>query len=223
MARILIADKNGNIKENCASPSSFDYSKLPAHLQQALHCVDNSYTIGNDAGLHQFVWGYQGACAAQGSDLRGNATAYFQLEADLFAKYNPDRTLKAAGYDLTKLSTIDAKAYLTTVLKGWGGGATSGFYTCDKAYVLFMFLYFDTMTRVLFLFLSSFQTTDTDPNYRTGTRLSALNVCFTTTAPYTIAKCPSGLLGKNGDCSSKLVVYKKNSIPVPPECKAYYP
>ena len=57
----------------------------------------------------------------------------------------------------------------------------------------------------------------------TKSKYSNFSICLSTKKPFGIVKCPAALLKTPGDCARSLKVVKKNSIPVPATCKAYYP
>lgn len=87
--RLLYSNSTGAAGEDCPDPTSgYTPAALTPPLRAALTCIDNSYSLGNDDGWHNYIWNASGTCAATAAGL--NVTQYFQIMADTFSKYNVD-------------------------------------------------------------------------------------------------------------------------------------
>ncbi|KAG7675306.1 hypothetical protein Ndes2526B_g08179 [Nannochloris sp. 'desiccata'] len=125
--RIVYSGKNGQA-DSCTDPTSgYSPSVITPALRKALHCVSNSYTIGNDDGWWQFLWNEAGKCVAEKAGM--TAAKYFTLMNNSFKNYNIDAALKKAKYDATKLKQVDPVKVLDILQKAFG---QRGFYTCDN-------------------------------------------------------------------------------------------
>jgi len=95
-------------------------------LRNALHCVSNSYTDGNDDGWWEYLWNEAGKCVAEQTGM--TTAKYFTLMNKSFKKYNIDAALKKAKYDITKRKEVNPVKVLNILQKAFG---KRGFYTCD--------------------------------------------------------------------------------------------
>ena len=88
-SRIGYVDSKGTESVDCPDPTQgYSSTAISTPLRNSLHCIANSYTIGNDDGWWQVIWKAAGTCAAKNANL--SVTQYFQLLADTFAKYDVD-------------------------------------------------------------------------------------------------------------------------------------
>lgn len=126
--RIVYSSADGTEGEECPDPTTgYSSSALSPSVRSALHCIGNSYTLGNDDGWWTYLWKASGTCAAKSANL--SVAQYFKLMADAFAKYDVDSALKSAGLNFSSPGTVEGTKVLDVLEKAFG---QRGFYTCDQ-------------------------------------------------------------------------------------------
>jgi hypothetical protein len=128
--RIFFANSTGDTFQNCPDPTSgLDYSNLKPYVERSLQCVDNSYSVGNQADWLNYVWNLVGTCTAHAVGPKMTPARYYQLTTDSFRRYSMDAALKKAGIDVTTARTLDANSTMDIYEKIHG---FRPFLTCDS-------------------------------------------------------------------------------------------
>lgn len=97
--RIVFSSADGTEGEGCPDPTQgYTPSALSPSVRSALHCVGNSYTLGNDDGWYEYLWKASGTCVAKSANL--TVAQYYKLMADTFAKYDVDVSVICKAYYL---------------------------------------------------------------------------------------------------------------------------